>query len=285
MRYVDRGSLHLCALLACTLTACPKSDTDGRDARASRSDARPDAGRSKVDVRPDARPDQGFGVADARKNPPTDAAPARDAQADRGALADGRAGDVGADASTGGGCVLLDEVAPGSLASWSGGDSGNNPVVTWTEKPVGYQGSTAISATCVGTTTAYCESENIFKDFVVGTQSSSTAALRLYFKATSSKSYYNATFIYVWLLGAESETPLGHAGYYLEEGVGDHPVKTVPASYHLMEPTTTADVYRLPLSHAGAAVSFSKLRVFFFSYACAGENTSVLDHLALCPTS
>lgn len=281
MLHLDRRSLLLCALLACTLAACPSSDKDRQDARASRIDARPATGRVDAGV----RSDRGSAAADAAGPMRVDGGPSLDALADGRLRADGRAGDRGVDASTTGRCEVLDEVAPGSLTSWSGGDSGHNPVVTWTEQPTGYQGSTAISATCVGTTTSYCESENLYKDFVVGPQNSSTAVLQLYFKATSSKSYYNATFVYVSLLGAESETALGSAGYYLEEGVGEHPAKTTPATYHLMEPTPTADVYRLPLSHAGAAVSFSRLRVYFFSYACEGQNTSVLDHLVFCPTS
>lgn len=180
---------------------------------------------------------------------------------------------------------VLDDVPTGSLNTWTLFSTAPNPVVSYSETNQGYQGSNAIFADCVGTTTAFCEQKNISKVYDIGAANTDTSSLTAYLVFTSNQTQYNAAFLCIEFLDS-ADNNVGDECYYRPEGMGTVPLMTDPDRFTLLTATAESDVYRIDFSAAAININYAKINIKLVNYACIGTNTTTFDHLVFenhCP--
>lgn len=179
--------------------------------------------------------------------------------------------------------VVLDEVAPGSLADWTGlYDPGQfNPRFIREEVRSPYDGSTAIRTRAVGNTLATCETKWTRRIYLTGPRDSSETRLEAHVDFDFDGTSYNLPSLSFELLDAQDRS-LGRRTYFGRGMMGQFN-RSQLATTGYVELRTAKGLHQFDLAKMGANIRFEKIAVYLQNYACEGENSVVFDHLVLLP--
>jgi hypothetical protein len=174
--------------------------------------------------------------------------------------------------------TVLDDVEPGSLATWYQYYSGYNPTPTYSEIGSPYDDSTAIKTAVSGNTVMYCDTKYIYKDFEVS-GNTDTANLQAYLEFWYDGTYYNFPFLEV-VLSDNQDNMVGYHIWYGKNVVGglyQSYIQSDPS--HYTEFPSDKGFFTMQFSDMGSNIDFSKIRVYMMDYTCVGNNYIILDHL------
>jgi hypothetical protein len=180
--------------------------------------------------------------------------------------------------------LLLDDVPPGDLASWTiVDDPAQNPPLVVEEITSPFDGSTAIrtSVTSIPLNDGSCETTEVSRIFPLGPGNSSNASLFAYLEFAFSGTQFNFPYVVVALLDDQSNE-LGHHNWYGKGIVGSYYQSTIasnPAAY--TEFSTASGFMEMNLGDIGPNILFTKLRVVISNYTCVGANSIIIDHLEI----
>ncbi len=175
--------------------------------------------------------------------------------------------------------VLVDDVAPSSLTTWTVNNPGGNPIFTYEEIVSPFDGSTAIKTSVVGSSYSPCHQPSISKDYPVSGNTTVTS-LQAYLAFTSTMDTYNFPYLFVEIYDADEER-VGSQVYYGKDIVGSwYKTNRIDVdSEAYTELQSTAGDMTLDLSVMGEDIDFTSLKVTLANYACIGENSVTFDHL------
>ena len=177
--------------------------------------------------------------------------------------------------------IVLDEIAPGSLADWDETYDPQqfNPRFFREEVRSPLDGSTAIRTRAVGNTLATCETKWTRRVYATGAQDSSQTLLSAYVDFAFNGTAYNLPSLTIELLDAQDRS-LGRRSYFGQGVIGQFNRSQLGQTGHV-ELRTATGMHQFDLSKIGAHIHYAKLAIYLQNYACEGENSVVLDQLVL----